>query len=70
VILVDVLETAENMQLTTYRYEDQDNVHFDGFRWIDRRGNTHKFPPNSDKSFTDFRRIIQKEWEKACGRSQ
>ncbi|KAI9147201.1 RmlC-like cupin domain-containing protein [Paramyrothecium foliicola] len=49
-----------------YRYKNQDNVHFDGFRWIDDKGEPHKFPPNSDKAFHDFRDIIKQEWEDAC----
>jgi hypothetical protein len=48
-----------------YRYAEQDNVHYDGFNWVDDNGNVSKFLPNSDKAFLEFRAIMKQEWEEA-----
>jgi hypothetical protein len=49
-----------------YRYTEQDNVHYDGFNWVNDKGDVAKFLPNSDKAFPEFRDIIKREWEAAC----
>ncbi|KAF2722171.1 hypothetical protein K431DRAFT_245419 [Polychaeton citri CBS 116435] len=45
-----------------YRYEDQDDVHYDGFNYTGDDGEVHKFEPNSDKAFGEFRELMRKEW--------
>ena len=45
-----------------YRYDDENNVHFDKFRYVE--GNQeHEFIPNSDMAYSDFLRAIRKEWD-------
>ena len=46
------------------RYEDQDNVHYEGFRYKDSNGKLQTFVPNSDMSFSDFRKLMKDEWAK------
>ncbi|KAK2064963.1 hypothetical protein LY76DRAFT_532079 [Colletotrichum caudatum] len=45
-----------------YRYDGQDNVHYDGFNWVDGHGSVEKFVPNSDMDFLDFKRLMREEW--------
>ncbi|KAF2149947.1 hypothetical protein K461DRAFT_323454 [Myriangium duriaei CBS 260.36] len=45
-----------------YKYIKSDREHEDVFNWRDDKGQTQKFNPNSDASFTEFRRIMKKEW--------
>lgn len=51
-----------------YRYSKQDNVHDDGFDYVNAEGLVETFTPDSDKTFIDFRTIIRKEWEEACNK--
>lgn len=45
------------------RYEDQDNVHYEGFDYTGDSGKVEKFIPNSDMAFIDFRNKMKEEWE-------
>ncbi len=48
--------------LTQFRYGDEDNVHFDKFRYVEN-GKEEEFIPNSDMAFSDFQAAMKKEWD-------
>ncbi|KXJ86156.1 RmlC-like cupin domain-containing protein [Microdochium bolleyi] len=45
-----------------YRYEKQDNKHYEAFRFQDGSGEVKDFTPNSDMSYIAFRQQMMKEW--------
>lgn len=47
------------------RYDDQDDVHYDGFNYVEDVENppVKKFIPNSDMAYSEFVKEIQKEWD-------
>jgi hypothetical protein len=48
--------------MCAHRYEREDDVHCDIFRYIE--GNEeHEFCPNSDMAYSDFVKAIRTEWE-------
>ena len=48
--------------MSLYRYEKQDNKHYEAFRFQDGSGEVKDFTPNSDMSYIAFRQQMMKEW--------
>ncbi|KAJ7083429.1 RmlC-like cupin domain-containing protein [Mycena epipterygia] len=46
-----------------YQYGDTNNEHHRYFRYVGQESEIHKFEPNSDMPFTEFRNAIKKEWD-------
>ncbi|KAF8168996.1 RmlC-like cupin domain-containing protein, partial [Mycena galopus ATCC 62051] len=46
-----------------YQFGGTNDEHHRYFRYVDQQAEMHKFTPNSDMGFADFRRAIKKEWE-------
>jgi len=50
-----------------YMYESDNVVHYDYFDYLDARRNKQQFEPDSDMEFTEFKKIMKKEWhERPC----
>jgi hypothetical protein len=48
-------------------YESDNVVHYDYFDYLDARRNKQQFEPDSDMEFTEFKKIMKKEWhERPC----
>lgn len=45
-----------------YRFPDEDNAHYEKFDYVDGKGQTQAFNPNSDMAFKDFQDLMRKEW--------
>lgn len=50
------------LRFVVARYELQDNKHYEAFRFQDGSGVVKDFTPNSDMSYTAFRKQMEKEW--------
>ncbi len=45
-----------------YMYDENNNVHYDYFDYIDDNGNKQQYEPDSDMDFISFKEIIKNEW--------
>jgi hypothetical protein len=60
------LETSINTCITIqcYMYEEEDYLHYDYFDYLDTNSKKHKYEPNSDMDFIDFKNLMREEWSK------
>lgn len=60
------LETNSKACITIqcYTYDENDNVHYDYFDYLDDEFKKEQYNPDSDCEFVEFKSIIQKEWKK------
>ena len=49
--------------IVIWSYENEDNVHYDKFNYLDQDNNYHKFQPGSDMAFGEFRKKMIEEWK-------
>ena len=54
--------TKTCITLQCYMYEDSDCKHYDYFDYIADSGNIEHYEPDSDMDFTEFKKLMQKEW--------
>lgn len=45
-------------------YQEKDNRHYDYFDYLDDDGKKHKYEPDSDMDFVEFKERILAEWNK------
>jgi hypothetical protein len=45
-----------------YMYDDDNNVHYDYFDYINNNGEINKYEPDSDMDFIEFKNLMKKEW--------
>jgi len=45
-----------------YMYEDDNEIHYDYFDYIDADGKKQQYEPDSDMDFISFKELMQKEW--------
>ena len=48
--------------IQSYRYPDEDHVHYEYFDYIEN-GQVKQFTPDSDWTYLDFKRLIEQEWK-------
>jgi predicted metal-dependent enzyme (double-stranded beta helix superfamily) len=46
-----------------YMYEENNEIHYDYFDYIDADGNKQQYEPDSDMDFISFRELMRREWE-------
>eukprot|EP01038_Epipyxis_sp_PR26KG_P009291 gene9291-12519_t len=60
-------ESPDNLTaitLQSYRYKENDDIHYEYFDWVDDTGKIHSFNPNADSYYRDFKEIIRQEWSR------
>jgi len=45
-----------------YMYNNEDEVHYDYFDYLDSNNNIKQYEPDSDMDFVDFKNLMMKEW--------
>jgi hypothetical protein len=60
--------TETCITIQCYMYENENNLHYDYFDYLDADGNKNQFEPNSDMDFIEFKNTIKNEWQqyKTC----
>ena len=58
------LDTNKSTCITIqcYMYDENNNVHYDYFDYIDDNGNKQQYEPDSDMDFVSFKELIKNEW--------
>ena len=57
--------TETCITIQCYMYENENNLHYDYFDYLDSNGNKNQFEPNSDMDFIEFKNTIKNEWQHA-----
>jgi hypothetical protein len=61
------LENLNNSQtcitIQCYMYDNDNNLHYDYFDYLDSDNNIQQYEPDSDMDFIEFKKIIKSEWE-------
>ena len=47
-----------------YMYNNEDNLHYDYFDYIDADNNIMQYKPDVDMDFIEFKETMKKEWER------
>jgi hypothetical protein len=55
--------TETCITIQCYMYENENNLHYDYFDYLDSNGNKNQFEPNSDMDFIEFKNTIKNEWQ-------
>ena len=55
--------TETCITIQCYMYENENNLHYDYFDYLDANGNKNQFEPNSDMDFIEFKNTIKNEWQ-------
>jgi hypothetical protein len=51
-----------------YKYDNNDNGHYDYFDYIDADGQIQQYEPDSDMEFIKFKNLMKQEWShRPCG---
>ena len=56
------LGTATCVTIQCYMYDGEDNKHYDYFDYLDEKGVTQQYEPDSDMDFVEFKELMLEEW--------
>ncbi len=61
------LETNKETCITIqcYMYDDENEVHYDYFDYLDDKNKIHQYEPDSDMDFIKFKELMKKEWKES-----
>jgi hypothetical protein len=61
------LETNNETCITIqcYMYDDENEVHYDYFDYLDDKNKIHQYEPDSDMDFIKFKELMKKEWKES-----
>ena len=57
---VDKMQTCITIQC--YMYDEKDRLHYDYFDYLDDKGETQQYEPDSDMDFIAFKELMLQEW--------
>ena len=61
--LENLNDTQTCVTIQCYLYDNDNNVHYDYFDYLDSDNNIQQYEPDSDMDFIEFKKIIKSEWE-------
>ena len=56
------LGTATCVTIQCYMYDGEDDKHYDYFDYLDEKGVTQQYEPDSDMDFVEFKELMLEEW--------
>ena len=56
------LGTATCITIQCYMYDGEDDKHYDYFDYLDEKGVTQQYEPDSDMDFVEFKELMLEEW--------
>ena len=56
------IQTATCITIQCYMYDGEDDKHYDYFDYLDEKGVTQQYEPDSDMDFLAFKDLILEEW--------
>ncbi len=61
--LRNIDENTTCITIQCYMYDEEDRGHYDYFDYLNNKGISEQYEPDSDMDFIEFKKLIKEEWE-------